>query len=305
MKRKTRILAFVLVAALIMLCLSGCGRKGIDAEAAVDAYLKAETRGEFEEYAKMAGVDKEELEKNYTDTLEEMKMMFKHVESLGIDVGDELVEEIRNLLATAKYEITGSVRDDDGNYTVDVDVYPSDVITLFFEKIMEGAMAATEVEQLGDVMVQGLRDAIAEQSYGEPETCQVRITYNKENKRYEISDEDTNELVGKFFDFQDAIGMDLSQLYAPSGTVYDDPYLNWTYADWTAAAEEEKTQCCLAILKEMQGLTDEQMAMFDLNDPSLQEAVQAMKDGIELGYSGGLNISIGDYVEIIKSQMGY
>ena len=29
----------------------------------------------------------------------------------------------------------------------------------------------------------------------------------------------------------------------------------WTYADWTAAAEEEKTQCCLAILKEMQGLT--------------------------------------------------
>lgn len=305
MKRKTRILAFVLVAALIMMCLSGCGRKGIDAEAAVDAYLKAETRGEFEEYAKMAEVDKEELEKNYEDTLGELKEMFQQVESLGVDVGDELVEEMRNLLATAKYEVTGSERDDDGNYTVDVDVYPSDVITLFFEKVMEGAMAATDVSQVGDVIVQGLRDAIAEQSYGEPETCTVRITYNEENKRYEISDEDTNELIGKFFDFQNALGMDLSQLYAPSGTVYDDPYLNWTYEDWAAATEEEKTQCCLAMVKNMQGLTDEQMAMFDLNDPSLQEAVQTMKDGMELGYSGGLNISIGDYVEIIKTQMGY
>lgn len=305
MKRRTKIFAFLLVSVFIMMCLSGCGRKGIDAEAAVDAYLKAETRGEFEEYAKLADVDKEELEKNYEETLGELKTMFKQVESLGIDVGDELVEEIKNLLAAAKYEITGSVRDDDGNYTVDVDVYPSDVITLFFENIMEGAMAATEVEQLGDVMVQGVRDAIAEQTYGEPETCQVRITYDKEKKQYEISNEDTSALVGKFFDLEGALGMDFSQLYAPSGTVYDDPYLNWTYADWTAATEEERTQCCLAILKEMQGLTDEQMALYDLNDPSLQEAVQIMKDGVDLGYSGGLNISIGDYVEIMKTQMGF
>lgn len=305
MRKQTKILAFVLVSVFIMMCLSGCVRKGIDAEAAVDAYLKAETRGEFEEYAKFADVDKEELEKNYEETLEELKTMFEQVESLGISVGDELVEELKNLLASAKYEITGSMRDEDGNYTVDIDVYPSDVITVFFEKIVEGAMAVTEVEEIGDVMVQGLRDAIAEQTYGEPEACQVHITYNEEKKQYEISNEDTNALIGKFFDLESALGIDLSQMYAPSGTVYDDPYLNWTYAEWTAATEEEKTQCCLAILKEAQGLTDEQIALYDLNDPSLQEAIQIMKDGVELSYSRGLNISIGDYVEIMKTQMGF
>ena len=305
MKKWLRILSVMLMSVLILASLTACGKKELDAKAAVDAYLKAETRGEFEEYAKLTGEDKEDLEEEYNSNLEEVSEMFDSLDSLGIDVGDELAEEVKNLMKSTKYEVKDSQQDEDGNYTVDVDVYPSDVITIFFEKIMEGAAGMTDTSELGNVMVQGLKDAIAEQTYGEPETCQVRIAYDKDSKQYEMNEDDIDALVAKFIDTEDVMGMDLSQMYAPSGTVYDNPYLNWTYDDWTAATEDERTQCCLAILQAVNGYTDEEMAAIDASDPTMQEAIQTMKDGINLSYSGGLNISMGDYVEMLKTEMGY
>ena len=74
--------------------------------------------------------------------------------------------------------------------------------------------------------------------------------------------------------------------------------------EWNGASEEEKAQCCLAILQTLQGLSDEDIAGLDLNDPNVQTAIEQMKDAVDLTYSGGTQISIGDYVEMVKLRQG-
>ena len=80
--------------------------------------------------------------------------------------------------------------------------------------------------------------------------------------------------------------------------------MNWTKTEWEAASEEERTQCCLALVQEMQGLTDEEMAMIDLNDETIQQGIQQMKDGLDLSFENGMNVSIGDYAAIVQGETG-
>ncbi len=302
MKKTKRILAAVLTIVLFASMLSGCGKKELDAAKAVDAYLRAGTKGEFDDYAEMVGEDKEELKKEYDERLDKATAMFDEIKSLGVDLGDDFIGEVKNLLASVKYEVVGAQKEGDG-YLVDVDVSPSDAMNLFIKNVLQAAKDANDLDAIGDALVQALRDAIAQQSYGEAKRYQVHLDYNKDEKMYEINESDIADLSADFFDLDVDIEELLSQMYTPSGTVYDNPYLNWTMEDWNAASEDEKTQCCLAMVQEMQGLSDEDMAALDVNDASVQAAIQQIKDGVDLSYKSGMDISIGDYVELAKNQL--
>lgn len=305
MKKWRKVFAMALVAMLVVTSMTACGgKKEIDASAAVDAYLKAETKGEFGEYAKLTGEDEAELKEEYEETLDEVTEMFAAAETLGIDFGDDMREEFKNLLASVKYEVKDAKQDDEGNYVVDVDVYPSDVISLFFAKVMSAVQGVSDTDELGDMILQEFKAAVAEQSYGDPVTYQVHLDYNEESKQYEINESDIDALAADFYSFDDNLENLMSQMYTPTGKDYGNVYLNWTYEDWSAASEEEKTQCCLAMTQAINGLTDEEMAMIDVNDPTVQEGVQAIKDGIEMSYSSGMDLSMGDYMEVVLG-MGF
>lgn len=292
-------LPVVLVVILLMSLLAGCGKKELDAAKAVDAYLRAELKGEFDDYAEMVGEDKEALQQEYDGMIDEAMQMFEEIEFLDVDFGDDFAAEVKNLLATAKYEVIGSQKDDNGDYVVDVEISPSDVFVLFFGKVMDASKEAEDMNEVGGAVLTALQDAIAEQTYGDPVSHQVHITYNEDEKQYEINEDDVEALSVDFFTTE---GL-LDQLYTPSGTVYDDPYLNWTADDWNAASEDEKTQCCLSLIREVNGFTEEDMAQIDVTDPSVQEMITQLKDGVNLSFSSGINISMGDYVEIIKGEM--
>lgn len=305
MKKWRKVFAMALVAMLVVTSMTACGgKKEIDASAAVDAYLKAETKGEFGEYAKLTGEDEAELKEEYEETLDEVTEMFAAAETLGIDFGDDMREEFKNLLASVKYEVKDAKQDDEGNYVVDVDVYPSDVISLFFAKVMSAVQGVSDTDELGDMILQEFKAAVAEQSYGDPVTYQVHLDYNEESKQYEINESDIDALAADFYSFDDNLENLVSQMYTPTGKDYGNVYLNWTYEDWSAASEEEKTQCCLAMTQAINGLTDEEMAMIDVNDPTVQEGVQVIKDGIEMSYSSGMDLSMGDYMEVVLG-MGF
>lgn len=299
MKKWMKNLPVILVVILLISLLAGCGRKELDAAKAVDAYLRAELKGEFDDYAEMVGEDKENLQKEYDGMIEEAMQIFEGIEFLDVDFGDDFAVEVKNLLASAKYEVIGSQKDDDGNYVVDVEVSPSDVFVVFFGKVMDAAKSTDDMNAVGDAVLKALQDAIAEQTYGEPVSGQIHIVYDKDAKQYEINDDDVQKLSENFFTTD---GL-LDQLYTPSGIVYDDPYLNWTGDDWNAASEDEKTQCCLSLIREINGFTEEDMATVDLNDPSVQQMISQLKDGVNLSFSSGINISMGDYVELIKNEM--
>ena len=247
----------------------------------------------------MVGEDKENLQKEYNEMIDEAMQIFEEIEFLDVDFGDDFAAEVKNLLASAKYEVIGSQKDDNGDYVVDVEVSPSDVFVVFFGKVMDAAKQTEDMDAVGAAVLTALQEAIAEQTYGDPVSGQIHITYDEDEKQYEINEDDVQKLSENFFTTD---GL-LDQLYTPSGTVYDDPYLNWTGDDWNAASEDEKTQCCLSLIREIQGATEEEMAAIDLNDPTAQQMIQQLKDGVNLSFSSGINISMGDYAELIKNEM--
>ena len=51
-------------------------------------------------------------------------------------------------------------------------------------------------------------------------------------------------------------------------------------------------------------MTDEEMAMIDLNDETIQQGIQQMKDGLDLSFENGMNVSIGDYAAIVQGETG-
>ncbi len=295
-----RSLALVLAVVLLMPVLAGCGRRELDGVKAVEAYLKAQTKGEFGDYAELTGTDEQELKDAYEESLDDVMSIFEEVDLFKVDFGDNVKEEVKKILGSVKYEVISSEKDGDDDYVVDVDVYPSDVFGLAFGKLIEASRTAGgDTEMVGDLMIQAFSDAVAEQSYGEAVRCQIHINYDEASKQYSINETDAQDLAENFFDLEGA----LENLFAPSGTVYDNPYFNWTVTEWNGASEEEKAQCCLAILQTLQGLSDEDIAGLDLNDPNVQTAIEQMKDAVDLTYSGGTQISIGDYVEMVKGQM--
>ncbi len=299
MRKWSRGLAMWMAFIFFMTAAAGCGRKELDAKAAVDAYLRAQTRGDLEDYANLLGENTKDMQEDYNENIDEMAEVVVDAGIPGIAAGDELSQAVRELLATAKYEVVGSSQDEDGNYIVDVDVYPSDVFSLFSDKAMEWAMSAQDTSGMGSAFIQALRDAIREQNYGEAGTYQIHITYDEESEKYEFDEKDTREVFEAFFFSEGTQG----QMAAPTGTVYENPYFNWTKTEWDAASEDEKNQCCLAVAQEIQGFTDEQMAVIDVGEGSVQDALWQMKEGIDLSFEKGANLSIGDYVEIIKQQM--
>ena len=144
MKRWTKMISVVLAVMLLGSLLAGCGKKELDAAKAVDAYLRAETKGEFDDYAEIVGEDKEKLEEEYNKMIDEMMKIFDEIEMLGVTFGDDFGKEVKNLLASAKYKVIGAQKEGEG-YVVDVDVYPSDVFTLFFSNIMDTVKEAVSL----------------------------------------------------------------------------------------------------------------------------------------------------------------
>ena len=303
MKRFMKRCSVILVVVLAALAAAGCGRPKLKADKAVEARMKAELKGEFDEYAKLLRTDAEEIEAQYNDNVDAMKTTFEEAGLVEEGGGDEFAATVRDLLKTGKYEVKEAKEDDKGNYTVDIMIYPSDVMSLYFENVMEASMAAGSAGDelnIGDAALQGLKDAIAEQSYGDGEVYQVHINYNEEKKQYEFVEEEFAEMFQNMFPTE---GM-LDSVLGATGTVYDEPMFNWTPDDWAKASEEERDACCLKIIQELQGLTDEQMASIDTEAAEVKESLQQMKDGIDMSYAGGMEMSIGDYVEFLRTQMG-
>lgn len=285
---------FVVLSAAVLLTACGLGKKELtekDAKKYVESYFKATFAGDVDDYVKLTGESKEKVEKQYQDSLDSLVEQMSSVTGTAGDFAEDFVDACRGLLASMKYEVGEAKKDEDGNFTVEVKVYPSDVMTVYVNKAVQAGSEA----DMGETLIASLTDAIKEQSFGQAVSYQVGVTKGTDGK-YTIVNDDVNEVTVGFF-------AEMDSMFKPSGKVYDNPYLNWTRVEWNAASEDEKTQCILAVLQYMMGYSDEEMAMIDLNNADIQTSIQQMKDGINMTYSVAVEISIGDYVDLVK-EMG-
>lgn len=285
---------FAVLSAVTLFTACGLGKKELtekDAKEYVEACFKAALAGDVDDYVKLTGESKEEVEKQYQDSLDSLKEQMSSVAGTDGDFAGDFADACKELLASTKYEVGEAKKDEDGNFTVEVKAYPSDVMTVYFNKVAQSAGGT----DMGDALVGSLTEAIKEQSFGEAVSYQVGVTKGTDGK-YTIESDDVNEVTVGLF-------AEMDSMLKPSGKVFDNPYLNWTRVEWNAASEDEKTQCTLAVLQYMLGYSDEEMAMIDLENADVQTSIQQMKDGINMTYSAAVEISIGDYADLVK-EMG-
>lgn len=294
-KLKRMNLLLVLLAAMMLLSACGQGKKEPtekEAKEYVQASFKAFLTGDADDYIKITGESKEEVEKEYEEILGIMKDDMESIADFKGDSAEKCVNASKKMLASTKYEVGEAKKDKDGNFQVEVTVYPSDVFNVIMQKSMELATSYNVDEDLGMLVAEAFEQAVDEQSFGEAVSYQVAVNKDSEG-RYVIDDEDLQTVVFGMFE-------EASNVFEGSGKVYDNPCFNWKKAEWDAAPDEEKNQCCLAIVQYLYGFTDEQMATIDLNDANIQSSIQQIKEGVDLAYAGGVDFSIGDYVELIK-----
>lgn len=280
---------------------TGCARKPqIDPVQVMQAVMDAELKGEVDEYVKLSGEAKEDVLKKYDELLEEFATgIAQELEAVGTTIDQaELKDLSKRMLASAKYEVQDAKKDEDDNYTVNVAVYPSDLIgkslestvALILEKAGNGE--AIDIDP-GSLVMEAYNKGLENQTYGEAEIYTVRLTHD-EDYRYTPVREDLEAIGSALYTIPE-------ELVIASGKDYGNPYLNWMKEDWEAASMEEKIKCCLAMVQKMFGFSDEEMAMVDTADPALQEGAQMMMEGIQEMYDGGFNLSVGDFTEFMMS----
>lgn len=213
MKKKRQYWLIALVVILAAAILGGYYfyMNRFDAGAYVKAVLDVSYKDQIQDYMELTDTSKKEaeqiFEKNLDVTMEEFD---------SLDLPDELKANYRELFAeiakNVSYTVGEGVKDEDGNYTVEVMVKPitlfDDTYSTFEQKardyaeqvsndVMAGADMPTEEEMKKDVY-QIYYDVLKEawdagSKYGEVEKVTLHVVKAKE-KGYEILDKDMKTL---------------------------------------------------------------------------------------------------------------
>lgn len=295
MKKFRKIMGVVVSVLMIATMLIGCGgRPKIDPVKTIQAMMDATLKGDVAEYAKITGESEEDLKEEYEELLDMLSTQIDAELSAIAMTGLDTRGLAEKVISSVKYEVKDATEDKEGNYTVNVLVYPSDFMELALKETVKGAIATPSLDQLGEVVMKAYENAISNQTFGEPESFPVRIMYDEEAKQYEVNEEDMTAVGNRFFAMPE-------ELSIASGKDFGNQYLNWLKEDWNAASDAEKVNCCMAIVQKVGGFSDDEMSWIDPSDPTIQEAIEQMKTGVQIMYDNGVNMSVGDFTEYMMS----
>ncbi|NMA94376.1 MAG: hypothetical protein GX975_06925 [Clostridiales bacterium] len=211
--------ALLLTLAIILafsLMLSGCGKEEPSdfAKTHVQGLLDGMYKGQYnKDLGEVSDVTKEDIEDMYELNIElEAEWFVDYFELADLfEVGevseesmDSIEEFYKKVYAKAKYEVHSSVKQD-GNYLIDVDVYPIDIIERFHEedsdKLFDDFLArieAGEFDELSDEevndefiksMLEMLEARIEKIGYSDKETVTFTMVKDPDDGLYFVEDE--------------------------------------------------------------------------------------------------------------------
>ncbi|MDO4173992.1 MAG: hypothetical protein Q4D42_04440 [Eubacteriales bacterium] len=208
------LLAFVLAVSLLCM-LTACGAT-FDASGYVKAALDADIHGETAAYAELLDITEEEAQQEYEEVL---NSMVAEIDSLGLS--DELNDKYRSLFADllkkTDYTVLEATENDDGSFTVPVEIKP---ITNVFTGLMDEAESAmTEyanslvtaddipdeneiTEYAGQLVYDILTERLNAIEYGEAQTVEITVAQDEDNA-YGVAEEDVEALLTTMIDLGD------------------------------------------------------------------------------------------------------
>ena len=203
MKRYKKI---IILAVGNLLVLSACSRQpDLDAKSYVQSSLDAYYHGDYKDYANLLEISekdaKKEIEEDFNESIQQQFDDSDNITDKGIaDYAKKLVE-VKKL---AKYKVQ-DVKEEDGVYTVSVQVEPSNVFQTLQqssaevskEKIAQG-MKETDPGVFASVLTESVQKSIDKNSYGAPVTVTVKVEKNHSGT-YELSETERSKLETAMF----------------------------------------------------------------------------------------------------------
>lgn len=203
MQAKKRILAAIL-AAMVCLGLAACG-KDFDAAGYTKSVLDANYHGEYKDYAKFRNLSEDEAKAEIEDAMDaQVEAAF-----LGQGVSDEAKAKyktaVMGIMKLSKYEVKEAKKEDDGSYTVTVEVEPVNAFSMAndaFEEIgtqyVNDGKDMSNVDVIVDALVEAIDKAVAENTYGEKVSMELHVTADADNV-YGIEESEVTELENTMF----------------------------------------------------------------------------------------------------------
>ena len=203
MKRYKKI---IILAVGNLLVLSACSKQpDFDAKPYVQSSLDAYYHGDYKDYANLLEISekdaKKEIEEDFNESIQQQFDDSDNITDKGIaDYAEKLVE-VKKL---AKYKVQ-DVKEEDGVYTVSVQVEPSNVfqtlqqssVEVSKEKIAQG-MKETDPGVFASVLMESVQKSIDKNSYGAPVTVTVKVEKNHSGT-YELSETERSKLETAMF----------------------------------------------------------------------------------------------------------
>ena len=185
MQKKNCVLC-ISIGIIVCILLSACSKQpDFDAKSYVQSSLDAYYHGEYKDYANLLEISekdaKKEIEEDFNESIQQQFDDSDNITDKGIaDYAKKLVE-VKKL---AKYKVQ-DVKEEDGVYTVSVQVEPSNVFQTLQqgsaevskEKIAQG-MKETDPGVFASVLTESVQKSIDKNSYGAPVTVTVKVEKN-------------------------------------------------------------------------------------------------------------------------------
>ena len=203
MKRYKKI---IILAVGNLLVLSACSRQpDLDAKSYVQSSLDAYYHGDYKDYANLLEISekdaKKEIEEDFNESIQQQFDDSDNITDKGIADYAEKLTEVKKL---AKYKVQ-DVKEEDGVYTVSVQVEPSNVFQTLQqssaevskEKIAQG-MKETDPGVFASVLTESVQKSIDKNSYGAPVTVTVKVEKNHSGT-YELSETERSKLETAMF----------------------------------------------------------------------------------------------------------
>ncbi|MCB7115929.1 hypothetical protein [Mediterraneibacter faecis] len=203
MKRYKKI---IILAVGNLLVLSACSKQpDFDAKPYVQSSLDAYYHGDYKDYANLLEISekdaKKEIEEDFNESIQQQFDDSDNITDKGIADYAEKLTEVKKL---AKYKVQ-DVKEEDGVYTVSVQVEPSNVfqtlqqssVEVSKEKIAQG-MKETDPGVFASVLMESVQKSIDKNSYGAPVTVTVKVEKNHSGT-YELSETERSKLETAMF----------------------------------------------------------------------------------------------------------
>ncbi len=183
-----KIVALILTG-IMLFALGGCGAADFDAKGYVKAALDAKFHREYEAYANIIGVSKEEAKKQMEDEFNES--LKTSMGESGLKITDAEMEEYLKLeaeiRAKVKYEVKKASKDKDGNFTVDVVITPiladENLQTIFSNKLTAAVQSGAAESQYMATFLEAMRECVANAESGGAVTVTLHVKWTEKDKQ--------------------------------------------------------------------------------------------------------------------------